>query len=154
MAGQVLPGAVMGITINGSELQCELESALSITINTSEAEACKPLTSEAYKGATWADQTVDRKTWEITGSAKAFADAVEFNNLDLVDLLVNGNPIVEVQFYTKQHTDYDFDQIAVFTGTGILSLDDWTAPAEGESTYSFTITGKGEPTFVRTNVTP
>lgn len=153
MAGQVLPGSVIGITINGEELQCELESSLSITINTTETEACKPATSEAYKSATWTDASVDSKTWEITFSAKAFADEVAFNNLDMVDLLVNGDPIVEVQFATKQHPDYDFDEIAVFTGTGVLSLDDWTAPSEGESTYSGTIIGKGQPTFTREPVT-
>lgn len=149
MAGQVLPGSVMGITINGKEIKCELESVLSITINSSETEPCKPSSAENYKGASWTDATIDSKSWEITFSAKAFADEVEFNNLDVIDLLVNGDPIVEVQYYTKNHPDYDFDQIATFTGTGILSLDDWTSPTEGESTYSGTIVGKGAPTFTR-----
>lgn len=154
MAGQVLPGSVIGITINGQEVQCELESSLSVTVNTTEADPCKPVSTEAYRSAVWTDASVDSKTWQITFSAKAFADAVAFNNLDVLDLLVNGDPIVEVQFYTKQHLDYDFDEIAVFSGTGILSLDDWTAPSQGESTYSGTIAGKGKPEFVRTPVTP
>jgi len=153
MAGQVLPGSVMGITINGQEVQCEMESSMSIAVNTTENDPCKPLSTEAYKSSTWTDPTVDSKSWEISFSAKAFADAVAFNNLDMLDLLINGDPIVEVQFYTKQHPDYDFDEIAIFSGRGILSLDDWTAPAEGESTYSGTITGKGKPEFVRTPVT-
>lgn len=152
--GTVLKGGVIGLSINTTELQCELESSLSITINTTENDPCKPLSTEDYKSASWTDPTVDTKSWTITGSAKAFADAVAFNQLDLLELLVNGDPIVQVQFYTKEHPDYDYDQIATFTGTGILSLDSWDAPAQGESTYSFTIEGKGKPTFVRANVTP
>ncbi|MEI2271830.1 phage tail protein [Sphingobacterium sp. ML3W] len=153
MAGQVLPGSVIGITINGKEIQCELESSMSITVNTSDNDPCKPSSTEAYKAAKWTDPTVDSKSWEITFNAKAFADSVEFNNLDMLELLINGDPIVEVQFYTKQHPDYDFDEIAIFSGKGVLSMDDWTAPAEGESTYSGTIAGKGKPTFVRTPIT-
>ncbi|GEM_PF-5074529 len=153
MAGQVLPGSVVGVTINGTEVQCELESSMSITVNTTETQPCKPLSTEAYKAAKWTDSSVDSKSWQITFNAKAFADNVAFNNLDLVDLLINGDPVVEVQFYTKQHPDFDFDEIAVFSGRGIISLDDWTAPAEGDSTYSGTITGKGKPEFVRTPVT-
>lgn len=154
MAGQVLKGGVMGVTINGGEVQCELEASLSIEVTTTETDPCKPLSTENYKASVWSNPDVESKSWTITASAKAFADATAFNNIDLIKLLVDGDPIVQVQFYTKEHPDYDFDEIAVFSGSGILSLDSWDAPAQGESTYSFTITGKGKPTFVSTPVTP
>lgn len=153
MAGQVLQGGVIGVTINGNEIQCEIDATLNITINTTETDPCKPLAAEPYKSSRWVDTSVDSKGWNVTFSAKAFADAVEMNNLDIVDLLVSGDPIVQIQFYTKQHPDYDYDEIAVFAGEGVMNDFTWNAPGTGESTYDVTVTGKGAPTFTRTTVT-
>lgn len=153
MAGQVLQGSLQAVTINGNRVQCEIDATLNVTTNTTETDPCKPLSTDAYKAARWVDTSVDSKAWTIDFSAKAFADAVEINNLDILDLLVNGDNVVQVEFNTTQTTDYDFDEVATFSGEGILSDFSWNNPSAGESTYDVTITGKGAPTFTRTPIT-
>lgn len=153
MAGQVLQGSLLAVTLNGTRIQCEIDSTLNVTTNTTETDPCKPASTEAYKAAKWTDASVDSKTWSLDFSAKAFADAVEMNNADILELMVSGDPIVQIEFSTTQTTDFDFDEILTFSGEGILSDFTWNNPSTGESTYDVTVTGKGAPTFTRVSVT-
>lgn len=153
MAGQVLQGSLQAVIIGGNRIQCELESTLNITTNTTENDPCKPLSTDAYKAARWVDTTVDTKSWSLDVNAKAFLDAVEINQLDILEILVETDGVVEVEFNTTETTDFDFDQVASFSGTGIITDFSWANPSTGESTYDITISGKGKPSFIRTPVT-
>lgn len=153
MAGEVTPGKIWGISVNGNFVNCQIDATLTINNNVSESAPCKPGPTDSYKSSGWVTNNIDSKSWEITGSNKSFADALQMNNADFIDLLVNGSSIVQVQFGTTQHPDYDFDEIQVFSGEGIISNFTLNAPNEGEGTSDFTITGNGAPTFTRTPVT-
>lgn len=153
MAGERLSGKLLSVTIDGDFVQCQTDATLSITTNTSESAACKPMPGESTTGSIWLTNNVDSKTWEITLTAASFADAVQMNNADIADKLITGTPIAQVQFATTQTTDYAYDQILVYSGEGIITNFTMNAPADGESTYDVTIIGNGPLTSTRTNVT-
>lgn len=149
MAGQVLPGKIIGVTINDTAVPCQIDATFSSSIDLIDSPPCKPGVGESYKSAQWSDSTAGARSWTIDFSGKAFADAVEFNNADILELIIDGDPVVQIQFATIVTTDYDFDQVLVISGEGIISDYTWNAPVEDESTYDVTVTGKGKPTFTR-----
>lgn len=151
----VLQGKLLAVSANGTVIDCQTDATLNIAVATEESDPCKPVAGEASNDASWADPTEGAKSWTLDFSAKSFAKSTGFNQADLIDLLVNGSSIVEVQFATTETLDFDLenDEIQVFSGTGILNNFNLNAPAVGESTYDATVTGKGKPTFVRTPIT-
>lgn len=151
----VLQGKLLAVKVNDTVIDCQTDATLNITVETEESDPCKPVAGETSNDASWSDPTEGAKSWTLDFSAKSFAQSTGFNQGDLIDLLVNGTAIVEVQFATTQTSDYAVEnsELQVFSGTGILNNFNLNAPAVGESTYDATVTGKGKPTFVRTPIT-
>ena len=148
-----LPGKIIGITINGIALTCQTDATLTVTTNVTESTPCKPDATGTYKTGGWVTNTIASQAWEITYSQKALAEDIQMNHADVLDLLINVGPEVEVTFGTIQTTDYDFEEMQTFTGSGIITNFTWNAPGDGESTSDGTITGNGEPTFTVVPVT-
>lgn len=153
MAYNVLQGKLLSVTLGGVAVDCQTDATLTITVATDETDPCKPIAGESSSEASWSDATDGTRSWTISFSAKSFAKSSGFNNADIMKLLIDGSPIVEVQFATTQTTDYDHQEIQVFSGTGIMNNFNLNAPGTGESTYDVDITGKGKPTFVTTPYT-
>lgn len=153
MADNVLQGKLLSVTIGGTAVDCQTDATLTITVATEETDPCKPAAGESSADASWSDATDGARSWTISFSAKSFAQSTGFNNADLIELLVDGSPVVEAVFATTETSDYDHDELQVFSGTGIINNFNLNAPGTGESTYDVDITGKGKPTFVRTPVT-
>lgn len=151
----VLQGKLLAVSVGGTVIDCQTDATLNITVETEESDPCKPTAGEASNDASWSDPTEGAKSWTLDFSAKSFAQSTGFNQADLIELLVNGSSIVEVQFATTQTSDFgeENNETQVFSGTGILNNFSLNAPAVGESTYDATVTGKGKPTFVRTPIT-
>lgn len=149
----VIQGKLLAVSVDGTVIDCQTDATLNIAVETEETDPCKPVAGSASNSASWSDPTESSRNWSIDFSAKSFADSTGFNNADLIDLLVNGSAIVDVIFSTTETSDYDHDEVQVFSGEGILSNFSLSAPSTGESTYDATITGKGKPTFTRTPAT-
>lgn len=152
MAG-VLQGKLLAVTIDGEFVNCQVDATLTITTETETTDPCKPDATQTTQGASWTEATESSKSWSISMSAKAFADAIVLNNSDILDKLVNGSATAQVQFSTTETTDYDYAELLLFSGTGIITNFTWNAPSTGESTYDVEITGSGQPTFTRTPFT-
>lgn len=151
MAG-VLPGKVIGVTIDGDFIDCQIDATLTKTNNVTETTGCKPSPDGTYKGASTVGRTVDTSDWTITMSAKAFADAVTVNQNDIAEKM-DTNPIVQVTFQTTQTTDFDFEEAWVYEGEGILTDFTINAPQDGEATWDTTIVANGTPlTLTRTPI--
>lgn len=151
MAG-ILPGKLLGVTIGDSQLNCQIDGSLSITVAVTDTEPCKPTITGTMAGGSWTTHSIDSKSWTISVSAKAFADAIATNNSDISELLITGSPSVEVEFLTIKTTDYDFDETFVYSGTGTITNFTLNAPVTGEATYDLEITGNGALTFTSAEV--
>lgn len=154
MAG-VLQGKLIGVKINGSFLRCQTDATLTINVNVTEDDPCKPTESDSTNGASWTTHSVDTKDWSVSVTAKTFADvsAGLLDNGDIAGLMIDGNPSVEMTFQTIQTTDYDYSSIFLYEGTGTLTSFNLNAPVDGESTYDLEITGNGALTYTETPVT-
>lgn len=154
MAG-VLQGKLIGVKVNGSYIRCQTDATLTLTVNTTEDDPCKPTEEEATNAAAWITRTVDTKDWNVSVTAKSFADVLAgfLDNSDIAALMIEGDPNVEMTFQTIRTTDYDYSSIFVYEGTGILTSFTHNAPEAGQSTYDLEISGNGALTFEETPVT-
>ncbi len=154
MAGAI-QGKLIGVKVNGTYLRCQTDGTLTITTNTTDTDPCKPSEEEATNAASWVTHSIDSKAWTISATAKTFADVAAgvIDNSELANLMIVGTPSVEVTFQTIRTTDYDFDEIWVYEGTGTITSFTINAPGAGESTYDIEITGNGALTYTETPVT-
>lgn len=154
MAG-VLQGKLIGVKVNGSFLRCQTDATLAITVNTTDDDPCKPTPTDTTNGASWTTHSVSTKTWTVSVTAKAFADQVTgvLDNSDIANLMITGDPSVEMTFQTIKTTDYDYPSVFLYEGTGTLTSFTHNAPIDGESTYDLEITGNGALTYTETPVT-
>ena len=154
MAG-VLQGKLIGVKVNGQFLRCQTDATLSITVNTMDDDPCKPTEEDSTNGTSWITHSIDTKTWNVSVTAKAFADvqAGVLDNGDITNLMITGDPSVEMTFQTIQTTDYDHPSIFLYEGTGTLTSFNFNAPVAGEATYDLEITGNGELQYTETPVT-
>lgn len=149
-----LPGKLLGVTIDGVFINCQIDATLTLTNNLTESTPCKPSPTEAYKGGQPIKRTVDSRDWTITYSAKAFANAVAGNQNTLAQrMLAGGNPYVTVTFQTIQTTDYDFPIAFVYEGEGVLQDLAINAPQDGDATHDGTIVANGDLTYTEVPVT-
>jgi len=151
----VLQGKLIGVKVNGNFIRCQTDATLNIIINTTEDEPCKPTEEQSTNEAAWITRTVDTKDWNVSVTAKSFADAVSgfIDNSDIATLMVVGDPNVEMTFQTIRTTDYNYASIFVYEGTGILTSFTQNAPEEGQATYDLEISGNGALTFEETPIT-
>lgn len=155
MAG-VLQGKLIEVRVNGSNVRCQTDSTLSITIDTSDDDACKPTEADSTNGSSWITHNVTTKKWTISVSAKAFADQVSgrIDNSDIVNMLTTGTPNVEITFQTTRTLDYDFNNIFLYEGSGTITSFTHNAPISGESTYDLEVIGNGALTYTVVNIRP
>lgn len=149
-----LPGKLLGVTVDGQFINCQIDATLTITNNFTESTPCKPSSEEAYKSPQTVKRTVDSRDWTLTYSAKQFADAVAANQNTIAQkMLAGGNPYVQVTFQTTQTTDYDFPITFVYEGEGVIQDVTLNAPQDGDATHDGTIVANGDLTFTEVPVT-
>lgn len=148
-------GKLLSATVNGQPINCQTAGTLNINVNVDEVPGCKPAAGESVADSEWLDQTVTSRGWSITIDGNQIADQVtgKLSHMDIMDLLVNGSPEIEVTFGTTLVEDYDYPYMWVFEGTGIITSFSAEGAEDGDATYSMEITGKGKPTFEKTPVT-
>lgn len=154
MAG-ALPGKLISMKIGGVQIRCQTDITLNIVVNTTDNDPCKPSEEEAANGASqWVTRTIDTKEWSASATAKTFADVTAgfIDNGDITALML-ADPTVEVTIGTTQTTDYNFPELWVYEGTGILTNFTLNGAQAGESTYDIEISGSGELTYTATPFT-
>lgn len=154
-----IPGRLLAVTINGNKIQCEQDATLTFTANISEETGCKATETDGAGGIPYVKRTVDSKDVSLSFSNKAFVSALKantdvWNNVDLINLFIEGDLVVDYVFGTTQTVDYDYSHIITYSGTGFLSSVTFNAPVEGNSTTDIEIVGNGKPTQTITAVTP
>lgn len=155
MAG-TLPGKLIGVKVNGTYIRCQTDATLTITIETTDDEPCKPTEADTTNGASWGSHSVGTKNWNVSVTGKTFADTVAgfIDNSAIAGLMITGDPSVEITFQTIKTTDYDFDKTFIYEGTGTLSSFTQNAPIDGDATYDLEVTGNGALTYTEATVTP
>lgn len=149
----VLQGKLIGVTVNGEFVDCQVDATLNLAVATEETDPCKPAPGESSADASWAKPTVGTRSGTVDFSIKSFATSTGFNQADISNLIINGDATVEWQFMTIQTTDYSHDEAWVYSGSGILTSQSINAPSTGESTSDTSIVMVDKPTLVRTHVT-
>jgi len=145
MAGGVA-GKLWYVTLNGQRIKCQLDATLNFTTNVEEEDACKP-EEDAIDQKQWVEREEVSRDWEITVNHRAFLDAVQINQADIIDMYVNGDLKVTAGFVADPSTGYAQNQ--VFNGPGIITSAALNAPAAGKSNMDLTISANGAPTFTR-----
>ncbi len=153
MAG-ALPGKLISMKIGGVAIRCQTDITLTMTNNLTDNDLCKPSETELANGSNWITRTYDSSEWSVSATAKTFADITAgfIDNSDITNLML-GNPTVEVTIATTQTVDYNFPQLFVYEGTGILTSYTLNGAQAGESTYDIEISGSGALTFTETPFT-
>lgn len=150
-----LQGNLIGITVDDVYYRCQTDLTLNLTTNTNVEDPCKPAPGETDEGYEWDDPTITGQAWDATFSARSFADSVEGNQADLIEKLVAGTVIAEIEVSINTgSSQFDGTEQQLFTGTGIITGFTLNAGSADSSTYDTTILGKGKPNFVRTPITP
>lgn len=148
-----LAGKIIGVELNGTYYKCQTDATLNLIANLTEDEACKPDPGTPSGGGIgWVTRTVDSKDWNITFSAKAFADDLQANNSEISTFFIDSDLSVEVDFQTnvtENNDAYNF----VYNGDGIMSSLTLNAPTDGASTYDVEIQGNGPLTYTTIPVT-
>lgn len=153
MASKV-PGSVIGVTIGGVWLKCQTDATLTLTVNVTEEDPCKPDEGDAPSGdIPWVERTPESRDWEISFNNNLMKNSLEAANPDMGKLIVDGDVEVQVQFLTRPgQTKSDYD--LVYSGTGIITGFTFNAPVTGASTTESTITGNGPLTYTVVPVEP
>lgn len=146
-------GKIWQVKINDTVIRCQTDATLNLVTNTSEVEACKPIGGDEGD-VSWVNYNVDSQGWDISFSGQAFADSVQMNQADLIDLFIDGDVMAEVDFYTNTSVKgFDGTQIITYSGQGIMTGITLNGPTTGASTYDVTIQGTGAITSTRTPIT-
>src|SRR6478609_8860715 len=137
-----IAGNLIAVTVNGQKQRCQTAGTLSITTNLTTEPACKPDDATPPESAGWVSQSVDSKAWNVTVSMKAFLDDLQLNGHDLAELIISGQPDVEVEFGSTAG-QHDYPEDIVYSGPAIISSWNFAAPATGGATHDVTFTGNG-----------
>lgn len=144
MAGAI-SGKLLAFTVNGIKIRCQTDGNITITKDVTTDDPCKD-------DGGWSTGNVTNKSWTGSFSAKAFLDDIQSNQLDVIDLMLNGDDPVEIEFLTTPG-DHNFPIDVVLSGEAFLNNFSWDAPANATSTYTVDITGNGQLTKVEIPVT-
>lgn len=133
---------------------CQLDATVNYTANTTADDPCKPDPNEGSDGApTFNTYTVDSKDWSVTLSAKAFADELAMNNIELNDIAFNGDGTLDIIVSSVQNNTYNHPLLLEWAGNVIITDLTNNFPATGAATYDVTLQGNGDATFTKTPVT-
>ncbi len=138
------------IQLNGDYVPCQLDLTLNITQNTSTEDPCKPDPANIDAGASFNTYSVDSKDWSVTFSARQFADELALNNIELSELIINGDGRLAMIINTVQGANWSHPLIFEYAGEVIITSLDLNAPATGSATYDVTLQGAGPLTFTKT----
>lgn len=148
-----LRGNQVQVQINDEWVACQLDAVVTIGQTTSTEDACKPdPDTPEIGGAGWEDVNVDSKNWTVTLSAKAFADELKLNNVELNELIIDGDGTLDVKVSTVQTADYSHPLLLEWAGTVVITELVNNFPSAGSATYDVTLQGQGKPTFTKTPV--
>ncbi|NGM61677.1 hypothetical protein G5B30_07070 [Sphingobacterium sp. SGG-5] len=149
-----LRGNQVQVKANNEWVACQLEAVVTIGQTTSTEDPCKPDPENFSTGASWEDPSIDVKTWGVTLSARAFADELAMNNVELNELIIDGDGTLPIKVSTVEDTNYPHPLLLEWAGTVIITELANNFPATGSATYDVTLQGKGKPTFTKTPVSP
>lgn len=141
---QSIAGKFIKVKVNGVEYRCQTDATLTLTVNMTENDPCKPSDALVTAGQLipYVTRTADTRDWTLTFSAQAFADAIGASELELSDLFINGALSVTAQFLSTP-TQTTWPNGFLYEGAGILSSLTINAPEAGNATYDAEITGNG-----------
>lgn len=145
MAGGIA-GKLWYVTLNDVRIRCQMDATLTFTTNVEEEEACKP-EEEVADEKQWVERSETSRDWELTVNHRAFLDAIQMNQGDIMELYVNGDLNVTVGFKADPSTGYAENQL--FVGPGIIMSAALNAPVAGKANMDLTINANGAPTFTR-----
>ena len=140
------------IQLNGDYVPCQLDLTLNITQNTSSEDPCKPSPENIDQGATFNEYSIDSKDWSVTFSARQFADELALNNIELSELVINGDGKLAMIINTIEGTNYPHPLLFEYAGEVIITSLDLNYPATGSANYDVTLQGAGDLTFTKTEV--
>lgn len=149
MASNVIQGKLFGVKVNNSFINCQIDATLSLSMETEEGDVCKPSPTDPTDGQSWSTPTGGRKSGTIDFSAKSLAQMTGFGLYELSALFINGSNEVTWSFGTTETTDYDLEAVIVYSGDGLMTSFNISAPSTGESTFDSSITIVGKPTINR-----
>lgn len=138
------------IQSEGRYFACQLDLTLNITQNTSTEDPCKPDPTNIDQGATFNVYTVDSKDWSVTFSARQFADELKLNQIELSELVINGDGRLPIIVNTIDSVNYPHPMLFEYAGEVIITSLDLNYPATGSATYDVTLQGGGDLTFTKT----
>lgn len=148
-------GKLLYIKVGEKEIECQTDLTLNMTANTTDTDACKPLSTDVGGTADWITRTVASREWDASVSAQTLVNAITtYNNIgDLMGIFVNGSLNVEVAIQTNSaNTDYDQTSTFLFTGSAIMNGLTLNGPQDGVSTGDVTFVSNGKPTYTETVV--
>lgn len=152
--GNVLPGKLLGVTLDGVYYKCQTTADLTLTAAVTEDDTCKPDQGSDVDPIGWITRTVDSKDWAITFSAKSFADGLGASGNQLSRFFIESDLVVLAHFMTNPDAgDGTISDDVLYEGSGLLTGLKINAPEKGSSTYDATITGNGPLTITETNRT-
>jgi len=145
-------GKLLSGTFNGLPVNCQTAGTLTVNVNVEETPPCKPAAGESLSDTEWTDSEVVSRSWTLSIDGNQIADQVtgKVSHMDLLEAMVEGSPVGEFTFGTTQVEGYNEGYIWIFEGTGIITTFTAEGGTDGAATYTFEVTGKGKPTFVKT----
>lgn len=152
----VYQGKLLSGTFGGLPINCQTGGTLTVNVNVEALPACKPMPGELMEDSNWEDSDVTSRSWTLSIDGNQIADQVTgvVSHMDILERMVEGSPVGEFTFGTTAVEDYNHPYIWIFEGSGIITSFTAEGSEDGTATYSFEVTGKGKPTFVKTPVTP
>jgi hypothetical protein len=142
-----VPAKIFGVSLSDNWPNCQIDATYSYTKNMTTPDPCKPNPGETLSSALYNKPEVESIDWELTFSAKVYAEATGFSLHEVTQLVLNNHLPIDVEFKMNDEvTDLDLPYVLVYSGQGILSSQTINAAATGEATYDITITGYGEVT--------
>lgn len=133
---------------------CQLDATVNYTANTTADDPCKPDPAEGADGSPrFNTYTIDSKDATVTLSAKAFADELAMNNINLNEIAFNGDGMLDIIVSSVQNNTYNHPLLLEWAGTVIISDLANNFPATGAATYDTTLQVTGDMTFTTTPLT-
>ena len=156
MATSTVEGKIIGVSVGGKWLLCQVDSTLAITVAMTEQDLCKPDGDTAPSGTNnipWINRTADSRDWNIKVSQNLIRQTLAAANFDFGQNLVNGNVYLDNVLFKTATGQTESDNAFVYSGSAIISDFSLSAPTKGGAKIDTTLTGNGPLTYTKTPVT-
>ena len=145
MAGKRIEGKMLLVGFDEKYFDCQSSASLTITRNTTETDACKPINGDSFDEGGWAENSSSSRTWTISMSGAVFNEvatgATSTNNLGIIEKMLNGDGQVEVVYRTNSALGAGY----MYTGTAIVTSYTENADVEGNASFDVEFLGTGAP---------